>query len=214
MLATSILEVVGVYVVNPHDLVSDALTLEALFKLLAEAVRASPPGMTGLGICCDKLRALLFQQPPFIGRCVAVVGASVQECTSPKAVEHMLRFLASLMEGDEALALPAHRAMLVAALPEICVALCCALASQKHLTELEALDAWATVLERAGSWLPAEFPAAFAVGLVSTQVADCGRAQLEQHVAARTEWSHREEWLEQLQRIVVTWQSERVSALA
>merc|ERR1712050_813382 len=88
----------------------------------------------------------------------------------------MLRFLAGLVGGDESELGPnvSHRAPLVTALPELCAALCGALASREHLTEL-ALDpcgmdsgglaAASDFLLRTSVVLPNEFPPALSAGL-------------------------------------------------
>jgi len=193
--------------------------LTALEALLSrqEALTASPPTLCALFrlLCSDQLRSMLLAQPAVAGRCLALVARVLPDCTSASTTASMLRFVAELVGSPEELAAEAaHRAALLAALPQLCAAVCCSLASHEHLAEPdEGLLSAAEFLLRCASALPAELPSALAVGLRSAQVTEWSGTRLQRHIAGRAEWPRKSEWLDQLQQIVCEWQRERRRAV-
>lgn len=193
------------------ELLQSPTTLAAFFGLLADALRPSPPGTEGGGLCADQLRPRMLTQTTMLSRCISMVPLALPDCTSAEATAAMLRFLAGLLGGEEELAPQAlQRPILVTMLPGLCGALCHALATLQHLAELdEGLIASADVLLRAASALPQEFPASFQAGILQAQVPAWSGAQLQAHVGKRAEWLKKGEWLEKFQQIVCEWQRER-----
>ncbi|CAE8728731.1 unnamed protein product [Polarella glacialis] len=182
--------------------------LAALFGLLAEAVRPSPPGTAGGGPCEDRLRPLLIARRVLIGRCLSLVSLALPECRSELATKHMMRFAARLMSAEEAQP-AAHGEMLSVTLAPLCAAVCRALAAQDFLAEPEAVAEAGELLLVAAVAFPIELPAALTAGLGQVDLPDHSKELLQQHMACRAEWSQKGHWLEQLQQIALEWQSER-----
>merc|ERR1712232_547716 len=129
-LAASICGTAEVMLSRQAVFIEDPSTVTVLFSLLADSVRLSS---NGVGLCDDQLRPLVLAQPVLVSRCLSLVGLVLPECNNQNAASAMLRFLADLV-GSGDCELPAnapHRPPLVAALPELCAALCDALASQE-----------------------------------------------------------------------------------
>lgn len=191
-----------------EELVTCPEDLAAFFALLAEAVRSSPPGVTGAGPCEDRLRPLLLARRVLIGRCLHLVSVALPDCRSETCARQMLRFVTRLISSEEAS--PAgHASLLSTTLTPLCAALFNALAAQDFLAEPEGLAEAGELILAALEALPEEFPAALSAGLGQVALPDHSKALLQQHVASRGEWSQKGHWLEQLQQIVVEWQSER-----
>uniref|UniRef100_A0A7S4QI09 Exportin-1/Importin-beta-like domain-containing protein n=1 Tax=Alexandrium monilatum TaxID=311494 RepID=A0A7S4QI09_9DINO len=189
--------------------------LTAVEALLSreDALVANPPTVSALFrlLCDEKLRSLLLARPALGERCLVLVTRALPECTSADAAASILHFTAELVGSqDELSAEAAHRQMLVAAIPELCAAVCRALASHEHLAELdEGLLGAAEFLLRCSDALPAELQPALAAGLRGAQVAEWSSERLQRHVAGRADWPRKGEWLDQLQQIVCECQRER-----
>eukprot|EP00929_Paragymnodinium_shiwhaense_P078670 TRINITY_DN4079_c0_g1_i1.p1 TRINITY_DN4079_c0_g1~~TRINITY_DN4079_c0_g1_i1.p1 ORF type:complete len:1058 (+),score=286.40 TRINITY_DN4079_c0_g1_i1:104-3277(+) len=195
---------------KPQELLDSPETLCGFFGLLSEAIRSSPPGTSGLGPCDDRLRPLLLSQPlRFTGRGLELVARALPDCTRADASGAMLRFVARILSPEDGAHAGAHKAVLMAALSEICCAVCKALASQQHLIEdLEALVPAAEALYVAADVFPAELPTALSLALQRVQIPEWSRSRMLRHVAGRADWKRRSEWLEHLSVIVQEWQNE------
>eukprot|EP00927_Polykrikos_kofoidii_P054607 TRINITY_DN49008_c0_g1_i1.p1 TRINITY_DN49008_c0_g1~~TRINITY_DN49008_c0_g1_i1.p1 ORF type:complete len:1066 (+),score=166.65 TRINITY_DN49008_c0_g1_i1:64-3198(+) len=209
VLAAATIESCDALLSRPQVLIDSPPTLAALYNLFAEAVRPSPPGSSGVGPCDDRLRPLIFAQPlRFTGRTLELVTRVLPDCTSAPASGAMLDFVAMLLAPEQGTSAGAHRSVLTAALTELCAAICCALASQDHFAELEAIAPAAQVLYHAADMFPEEISAALSTGLQRVKVPDWSRLRLLRHIASRSEWTRTSEWLEYLHQIVQEWQRE------
>jgi len=220
LLSTATFGVVEALLLRSQEVLSSPSTLTALFRLLSESIRAplstsSADGSndsSSAGLCNGKLRSALFAQPAFASRCLELAGEALPECPAEAALTEMLRFIARLFMGRD-IREPNDgllRQAVGAKLPQLCSAICRALATKECLLDLDILTVAAEVFAYAASAFPTELPCALESGLDQVQVPDWSRRRLQEHLRAREEWgSQRMEWLEQLQQIVREWQSER-----
>mmetsp|Transcript_37032 Transcript_37032/g.96581 ORF Transcript_37032/g.96581 Transcript_37032/m.96581 type:complete len:470 (+) Transcript_37032:107-1516(+) len=208
VLTSAVAEVLGALLARKQHLLASPPTLEAAFKLLADAIRPSPAGMVGLGPCEDRLRPMLLAKGELTSGCLQLACEALPDCTSGTGAVAMAQYVSRLLEGEASW--PAdHRALAAGALGPLCAALCRALASQEALAEPEPLAALAEVLLAAARALPAEFGAAMAAAFGQTLIGEHGRAQMLAHLAGRAEWASEEGWLDQLAKIVGEWRGEK-----
>jgi len=207
-LAVAVAGAVSKLLAQPRTLLQSPATLVATFQLLSEAVRPSPEGMVGLGLCEDRLRAALLAQPAFLERCLAAVGEALPHTLSAEAAAEMARFVSRLLGGGDGAQRAGLHDALAAHLPALLVAVCNALVSQEHLLEAGALAEVVELLVRATEVFPAEMPPALGAALGGARASEHSRGQFMRHIAARVEKRQEADWMEQVQRIVSEWQAE------
>jgi len=206
--SVTVLGIAEVLIVDRADsLLQSPETQETLFCLLAEAVRPPPEGETGKGPCQDCLRPMILAQPAFAARILSLIDEALPHCLSPGSTSAMLLLATRLVSGPGSDS-QAHRAVVVDALPGLCAALCRALATQAHLSELDSLAKAAGLLTSLADSLPAELAAPLEEGLIEAEVPEWSREPLLKHVAGREDWPQQWEWLGHLQEIVLEWQNE------
>jgi len=195
LLGANVLTTVDALLGQQKMLLSGPSTVAALYRLLAD----------------ERVRALLFQHSELAGRCVVMAAQALPELTSADASAAILAFIAGLIGSNEEFsAETGRRSMVVAALPEVCKAICIALTSHEHLAELD--DGLTNAVEffaRCAEVMPAELQAALSAGLAQAQVREWSAARFLRLVTGRAEFARKGEWLDQLQQMVCELQRER-----
>jgi len=200
LLSTSVIAAGDALLERKKDLLESPDLLRALFKLFSSGFAASS--------CGGKLRTMLLANHTLAGRSISLVAETLPDCISAAAAEDMLHFTTLLMRGDD-LRTASCRETLATSLPQLCYALCRALASQEYLAQYEGLIDVAEVLLSAADAFPAEMPVSLESGSSRVQeLPEWSRCRLSQHVARRSEWPKKGEWVSHLQQIVYEWQGE------
>lgn len=211
LLAPAIANSVEGLLARPTVLVQSPQTLIAVFGLLAEALRPSPAGMTGLGLCEDRLRPALLSQPGFAEFCLSFICEGLPECPSAEAARDILLVSSRLLRGDE-IKNTDFRSIVNSALPAMCTSVCQALATQKYLTDLdadhEALADATDVFLCAAEAFPAEVTSALDSALVYAKCPESCSDKFKQALASKAQWPQGPEWIEHVHQIVLEWQRE------
>mmetsp|Transcript_21917 Transcript_21917/g.62167 ORF Transcript_21917/g.62167 Transcript_21917/m.62167 type:complete len:1017 (-) Transcript_21917:33-3083(-) len=186
------------------SIVHQPTLLASVFQLLADVVRPSPPGTTGVGLCNDQLRPRLLSRSALLSRCGSLIPIVLPNCSSVPATTAILLFVAHLVGGDDILQASPERQVVASLLPELCAALCSALASTEHLADLDGgLTSAADFLLGAAAALPQEFAAALSGGLQhQQQLSGRIRDRLKAHISNRASYPKLGDWLRELQDIV------------
>jgi len=202
---------------RPGGLQQSPPTLEALYRLLATAIRVAPASGAA-HVNEGSLRKRLLGHEGLVKRCIEVTAEALPECPAPGGVEWMLVFVSRLLKGLN-LALKLGREfdrnlqeLLRFSLPQLCAALTRALASQPQLTKVDSVHYAAEVLMQVADVFPNDAEAALRDGLgtlAGMGVPEYSRHRLVRHVLQRSEWASVAAWIDGLQQIAFDWQNER-----
>mmetsp|Transcript_46141 Transcript_46141/g.147360 ORF Transcript_46141/g.147360 Transcript_46141/m.147360 type:complete len:996 (+) Transcript_46141:54-3041(+) len=186
------------------DLGQSPTTLAALFALLEGALAGPRQGGEAL-----RLWPLLLSQAEVMGRCVQLLCSALPGCASAEAAEQMLRFANRLLSVDRGRQIEAHQQMLRACLPNVCGAVCRALAAQEHMASWEGLVTAAELLWTAADALPEELEGALFAGLETLgELPAWSRMRMGKLVLNRAEWPKRSAWICEVHQLVQEWQRE------